>query len=128
MQRCIRSRRLCDQSRSRERSEVSSKIPLGKNTWVNLVKSGGVPEDRAWTPFIIGIGVHSKNLYKFKHTDPKVKKGDEVSAGDLIGKSGNYGYSLGAHLHFEVWPWDEKAQDWKKETDPEIFLKAKGLL
>ncbi|EMO13535.1 peptidase, M23 family [Leptospira santarosai str. CBC523] len=99
-----------------------------KNTWVNLVKSGEVPEDRAWTPFVLAIGVHSKNLYKFKHTDPRVKKGDKVSAGDLIGKSGNYGYSLGAHLHFEVWPWDEKAQDWKKETDPEKFLKDKGLL
>ncbi|MDI7227957.1 M23 family metallopeptidase [Leptospira santarosai] len=99
-----------------------------KNTWVNLVKSGEVPEDRAWTPFVLAVGVHTKNLYKFKHTDPKVKKGDTVSAGDLIGKSGNYGYSLGAHLHFEVWPWDEKARDWKKETDPEKFLKDKGLL
>ncbi|EKR66297.1 MULTISPECIES: M23 family metallopeptidase [Leptospira] len=99
-----------------------------KNTWVNLVKSGEVPEDRAWTPFVLAIGVHSKNRYKFKHTDPRVKKGDKVSAGDLIGKSGNYGYSLGAHLHFEVWLWDEKAQDWKKETDPEKFLKEKGLL
>ncbi|UOG58992.1 M23 family metallopeptidase [Leptospira noguchii] len=99
-----------------------------KNTWVNLVKSGEVPEDRAWTPFVLAVGVHSKNLYKFKHTDAKVKKGDKVSAGDLIGKSGNYGYSLGAHLHFEVWPWDERAQDWKKETDPEKFLKDKGLL
>ncbi|TQE79020.1 M23 family metallopeptidase [Leptospira noguchii] len=99
-----------------------------KNTWVNLVKSGEVPEDRAWTPFVLAVGVHSKNLYKFKHTDAKVKKGDKVSAGDLIGKSGNYGYSLGAHLHFEVWPWDEKAQGWKSETDPEKFLKSKGLL
>ncbi|EKP13035.1 M23 family metallopeptidase [Leptospira borgpetersenii] len=99
-----------------------------KNTWVNLVKSGEVPEDRAWTPYVLAIGVHTKNRYKLKHTDPRVKKGDKVSAGDLIGKSGNYGYSLGAHLHFEVWPWDEKAQDWKKETDPEKFLKEKGLL
>ncbi|MBW9232631.1 M23 family metallopeptidase [Leptospira santarosai] len=99
-----------------------------KNTWVNLVKSGEVPEDRAWTPFVLAVGVHSKNLYKFKHMDAKVKQGDKVSAGDLIGKSGNYGYSLGAHLHFEVWPWDEKAQDWKKETDPEKFLKSKELL
>ncbi|EQA62201.1 M23 family metallopeptidase [Leptospira alexanderi] len=98
------------------------------HTWVNLVKSGEVPEDRAWTPFVLAVGVHSKNLYKFKHVDPKVRKGRKVSAGDLIGKSGNFGYSLGAHLHFEVWPWDEKTQDWKKETDPEKFLKEKGLL
>ncbi|EMF79670.1 peptidase, M23 family [Leptospira weilii serovar Topaz str. LT2116] len=104
------------------------KFRFEKNTWVNLVKSGEVPEDRAWTPFVLAVGVHSKNLYKFKHVDPNVRKGGKVSAGDLIGKSGNYGYSLGAHLHFEVWPWDEKSQDWKKETDPETFLKDKGLL
>lgn len=65
-----------------------------KNTWVNLVKSGEVPEDRAWTPYVLAIGVHTKNRYKLKHTDPRVKKGDKVSAGDLIGKSGNYGYSF----------------------------------
>ncbi|AXR68271.1 M23 family metallopeptidase [Leptospira mayottensis] len=99
-----------------------------KNTWVNLVKTGEVPEDRAWTPYVLAIGVHTKNRYKFKHTDPRVKKGDKVSAGDRIGKSGNYGYSLGPHLHFEVWPWNEKTQDWKKETDPAKFLKEKGLL
>ncbi|EKO53562.1 hypothetical protein LEP1GSC131_0925 [Leptospira kirschneri str. 200802841] len=51
-----------------------------KNTWVNLVKSGEVPQDRAWTPYVLAIGVHTKNRYKFKHTDPRVKKGDKVSA------------------------------------------------
>lgn len=32
-----------------------------------------------------------------------VKVGDQVSAGQEIGKIGNAGESTGAHLHFEVW-------------------------
>lgn len=32
-----------------------------------------------------------------------VSKGDEVSTGDLIGHSGNSGYSTGPHLHFGVY-------------------------
>ena len=37
------------------------------------------------------------------HLDSRrVKQGDRVEAGDEIGIMGNTGYSLGAHLHFEV--------------------------
>jgi murein DD-endopeptidase MepM/ murein hydrolase activator NlpD len=32
----------------------------------------------------------------------KVNPGDNLSAGDLVGYSGNTGYSTGPHLHFTV--------------------------
>ncbi|TGM88526.1 M23 family metallopeptidase [Leptospira licerasiae] len=97
-------------------------------TWKDRIKSGEIPEGRAWTPYIIAVGVHTKNQYKFKHTDARKAKGQKVKAGEVIGKTGNFGYSLGSHLHFEVWPFDEKGQKWKEPIDPEIFLKEKGLL
>lgn len=98
------------------------------NTWKDRIKSGEIPAGRAWTPYIIAVGVHTKNQYKFKHTDAGKTKGQKIQAGEVIGKTGNFGYSLGAHLHFEVWPFDEKSQSWKEPIDPEKFLTEKGLL
>ncbi|EMK22387.1 M23 family metallopeptidase [Leptospira kirschneri] len=97
-------------------------------TWIDLISTKKIPKDRAWTPFVIAVGVHTKNQYKFKHVDPHVSVGQNLKAGMTIGRSGNLGYSMGPHLHFEVWPWNEKKQSWPDPMDPAKFLKSKNLI
>jgi murein DD-endopeptidase MepM/ murein hydrolase activator NlpD len=49
----------------------------------------------------------------------RVKEGQIVEAGELIGNVGNTGYSFGAHLHLEI-----RLDD--KQTDPLPYLKSRG--
>ena len=41
-------------------------------------------------------------IYMCHMKERKVKVGDKVKTGDVIGIEGNTGYSLGSHCHFEV--------------------------
>jgi hypothetical protein len=41
-------------------------------------------------------------IYMCHLAERKVKSGDKVKAGDVIGIEGNTGYSFGSHLHFEI--------------------------
>ena len=40
----------------------------------------------------------------------KVKKGDKVKAGDVVGKMGDTGFATGKHLHWEIWSGHRTAQ------------------
>lgn len=54
-----------------------------------------------------GNGYYSRYLHLAYNT-VKVKVGDKVKAGQVLGYMGNTGYSFGGHLHFEIWKDGEK--------------------
>jgi len=65
---------------------------------------------------------HGNNLVSlYAHLSTSlVRKGDSVNRGDLIGYSGNTGYSTGPHLHFGVY--------WKSSVIFKTLTPAKGLV
>lgn len=111
----------------------------GKTEYFDAIAAGKVPAGRAWTPYILAMGIHTKTMYKFKHTlvKGKVAVGQELSCGDLFGLSGDYGYSQGPHCHHEVWLFQEKAvksayegilTNWPAPMDPAKYYKDYGVV
>jgi murein DD-endopeptidase MepM/ murein hydrolase activator NlpD len=90
-------------------------------TWVDLIKAEKIPPGRAWTPYVILKGIHTGVEYKYKHVFSHLKIGEKILAGAVIGNSGNFGYSMGGHLHFEVWVKG-------KAADPIQYLSSKKSL
>lgn len=66
----------------------------------------------------------SARYIHLKHNGSKVKVGDQVKAGEVIGYSGNTGWSSGPHLHFEV---DQPGKN-IMYTVPTKFKTKKGLV
>ncbi len=103
-------------------------IPVG--TPIFAAESGKVVavdnNDRSyWQKYQYGQYImieHSNNLTTlYAHlSTAEVKKGDEVKRGDLIGYSGNSGYSTGPHLHFGVY--------WTSSILFKTLSPAKGLV
>ena len=64
-----------------------------------------------------------------------VKKGDEVTAGQMIARTGKTGLALGDHLHFgvlvhgiEVWPMDWMKKNWIRKNIDQVFQKADKVI
>jgi murein DD-endopeptidase MepM/ murein hydrolase activator NlpD len=64
-----------------------------------------------------GWGVYS--LYAHQ-SEFLVQEGQQISAGELIGRVGNTGRSIGPHLHLEVWVGGLQVDplDWLENTYP----------
>ena len=92
-----------------------------QQTWVINKK---VPKGRAWTPYVVLQCAFDKNIrFVYRHLGFDLTVGQRLYAGDRVGEVNNYGYSMGAHLHFEVLLADKKGE--YKATDPVKFLASK---
>lgn len=57
------------------------------------------------------------SIYMCHMAERKVKVGQRVKAGDILGVMGNTGYSFGAHTHFEV-----RKKGTRTVVDPAVWL------
>jgi murein DD-endopeptidase MepM/ murein hydrolase activator NlpD len=63
----------------------------------------GIPEGRAWTPYIVAVSAEDSTIrFVYRHVRASVPVGARVNAGGSVCRIGNWGYSMGAHLHFEI--------------------------
>lgn len=111
-----------------------------KKGYIDGIKAGKIPKGRAWTPYILAMGIHTRTLYKFKHCVVKGKKydvGDEIYCDTLFCASGDFGYSMGPHLHLETWVYSEipvyskyesVKTHWPKPTNPKTYFEEYGVI
>lgn len=93
-------------------------IEAAKGTSIKAVLSGEVTETGNGRSFGKYIKIKKDNItVVYAHCSQLLaKKGQKIKQGSVVAKVGNTGYSLGAHLHIEIWI-DSKP------VDPEEFLK-----
>ena len=80
----------------------------GRVLWSQIITDRSNPTWE-WGNYVAVTGEDGVTIYYCHMAERKVKAGDRVKAGDVIGIMGNTGYSFGKHLHFEVRPNNYKA-------------------
>ncbi len=90
---------------------------------IDEFKKGGKKKLRAKTNYIL-IQHDDRTLGSYchiKYRGSKVAVGERVDAGQLIALSGNTGFSVGPHLHFQV---SDPPSELPRRTFPVQFLEA----
>lgn len=78
-----------------------------------------IPAERAWTPYVRAVSLEDDNIsFIYKHVKSFHAEGVKVPEGEEIGEIGDWGFSMGPHLHFEVLVNG-------KNIDPEKWLDGK---
>jgi murein DD-endopeptidase MepM/ murein hydrolase activator NlpD len=78
-------------------------VPSGTN--IKAARSGTVAEITRGGPYgLATLVAHGGGMTTFyaHQSSVRVKEGDRVDAGDVIGEVGSTGWSTGPHLHFEI--------------------------
>lgn len=90
-----------------------------------VVRVNTYEKDGAGYYVSIGTDMNGKNfrlLYMHLKEKSKLKVGDKIKAGDLIGYQGNTGHSTGSHLHISVKVADNSTSQTCKVADPYNYV------
>lgn len=78
----------------------------GEVVWVKNDSNVGGPDKKYWNDGNRIVIKHTNGEYSayehLRYKSAEVNVGERVKTGQLIGYSGNTGYTFGPHLHFEV--------------------------
>jgi len=99
-------------------------IAVAEGTAVAAVKSGTVTEVRTSATYGKLLRYQTEDGYEVMYahlSEVLVKKGDEISQGQVVAKSGNTGLTTGPHLHYSLWRDGEL-------LDPAEYLSAEGMV
>lgn len=93
----------------RATDEVVS-VSNGRVLWSQMITDRANPTWE-WGNYVAVTGDDGVTIYYCHLKERRVKAGDRVKAGEVIGIMGSTGYSTGPHLHFEVRPSNATASD-----------------